>query len=292
MEAFETIRNRQMLLDSVINSTDDLIFFKDKNFLYLGCNTAFSQFVGKPKEYIIGKSDFDLFDKSVATLFREMDTLMLSQRTARSNNEWITYPDQHKAYMQTLKAPLEYAPNAFGVVGIARDISELYETQQKLKEQAYMDELTKIGNRKAFVKHLKEQLALFKRYNTLFSLLMYDIDDFKQVNDTYGHAVGDEVLIGIAHTITPIIREHDGHFRIGGEEFVILFPQTPLEQALPVAQKIRQAVEKLHIIEGRSVTISVGVAQANAEDTFESLFARVDALLYKAKHQGKNSVCS
>lgn len=166
-------------------------------------------------------------------------------------------------------------------------------------EHATLDALTGYNNRHQFEKRLKETTASAKRQNQPLCCIMSDIDFFKKVNDTYGHAVGDCVLKTVAKTIKKELRESDIASRYGGEEFIFLLPQTNIEEALVVAQRLRQAVEKKKInieeynIENTkeiSVTISIGVSQYKNEKDFESLYKNADSALYQAKETGRNKV--
>jgi diguanylate cyclase (GGDEF)-like protein len=216
---------------------------------------------------------------------------MLEKNKVSSNYEWLTYPDGQKFYHLVQKIPFKYNNKDVGVLGIARDITELHLAQKKIKEQTYIDELTKLYNRKSYNKRLEEFLSLKKRYKTKFSMIMYDIDDFKYVNDTYGHKVGDEVLVKMSQVVKSMIRENDYIFRIGGEEFVILLPETGLESAISVAEKVRKSIEeKLKYITDKTITISLGVSESNESDTEDTIFKRVDGLLYESKNNGKNQV--
>jgi len=285
------IEKSESILSSIINSTNDLIFFKDKDFNYLGCNDAFLRFVGKTKESMIGHNDFELFSNKTASAFREMDIKMLEKNKVSSNYEWIEYPNDEKYYMLVQKIPFKYNNKDTGVLGIARDITELHLAQKKIKEQTYIDELTKLYNRKSYNKRLAELLSLKKRYKTKFSMIMYDIDDFKYVNDTYGHKVGDDVLVKMSQIVMSMLRENDYIFRIGGEEFVILLTETGLDSATSVAKKLRENIEdKLKSVTDKKITVSIGVSESNESDNEDSIFKRVDDLLYKSKNSGKNKV--
>jgi len=287
------IHSSNFLLHSLINATDDLIFFKDKNFNYLGCNEAFLLFVGKSKEEMVGHSDFELFNLEMATLFREMDVEMLKENKTLTDFEWVTYPDGRKVYLQTQKIPFHYNENKIGVLGISRDLTQLHLAQKELKKQSYIDPLTKTNNRRSYQKKFTKLIALHERYKTPFSVIMYDIDDFKKINDTYGHNVGDKVLIEMSALVQSTLRVNDTLCRIGGEEFIILLPETSQESALRVAEKIRSNVEnELHTIENKSITISLGVCEVRESDTEDTLFIRVDGLLYESKRNGKNRVTS
>lgn len=170
----------------------------------------------------------------------------------------------------------------------------------KILKDATLDALTGLNNRHQFAIRLREETASAKRQNTPLCCIMTDIDFFKKVNDTYGHAVGDCVLKNVARTIKKELRENDIPARYGGEEFAILLPHTTLEEATLVAQRLRCAIEKKKInieeynIEGTkqlNVTISIGVSAYNkAQKEPEQLYQNADKALYKAKEGGRNRV--
>ncbi|MBR5305109.1 MAG: GGDEF domain-containing protein [Candidatus Gastranaerophilales bacterium] len=166
-------------------------------------------------------------------------------------------------------------------------------------EHATLDALTGYNNRHQFEKRLKEMTASAKRQNQPLCCIMSDIDFFKKVNDTYGHAVGDCVLKTVAKTIKKELRESDIASRYGGEEFVFLLPQTNLEEATIVAERLRASVEKKKInieeykikdIKEISVTISIGVSEFKNEKDYEMLYKKADSALYEAKETGRNKI--
>jgi len=155
------------------------------------------------------------------------------------------------------------------------------------------DNLTKVKNVKAYKERIDELLSLFERYNTPFSMMLFDIDNFKVINDTYGHRAGDAVLIEMSSLIQKNIRLTDTLFRVGGEEFVILCPNTTLYEAIDVAEKVRKVVESdLHTITNQRITISIGVSEVKIADAEDTLYRRVDGLMYRSKQNGKNRVTS
>ncbi|MEA1982208.1 MAG: diguanylate cyclase [Campylobacterota bacterium] len=162
---------------------------------------------------------------------------------------------------------------------------------KKLEDETTTDHLTRLKNRKYFYKKFREAINVYKRYKTPFSLILYDIDNFKKINDEHGHKVGDTVLIQMSQLVESIIRESDTLCRVGGEEFTIILPQNTLSDAKESAEKIRLSVEKnLHSILGRPITISMGVAEFEESDTEDTLFIRTDKNMYRAKNNGKNQV--
>lgn len=172
------------------------------------------------------------------------------------------------------------------------DITELQEYTYELQFQANHDHLTKLYNRQKFNEELSKEILRETRYQHRLAIIMFDIDDFKIINDTYGHDVGDVVLIKIAEAVKHTIRSTDVVCRWGGEEFMVLLPETGLIEAETIAEHVRQAVCELKFTEfEESVTISLGVAKFVVdEDTNESLLKKVDLALYDAKGSGKNKV--
>lgn len=166
-------------------------------------------------------------------------------------------------------------------------------TYSTILQYATLDALTNLNNRRQFETRLSQEISITKRQNNPLCAMMIDIDFFKKVNDTYGHAAGDEVLRSVAGIIKQELRESDIPSRYGGEEFAVLLPYTSIEDAKVVGERLRKAVEKASIpIEEQniSVTISMGLAEFNREETGEQLFERADKALYEAKTNGRNQV--
>lgn len=164
---------------------------------------------------------------------------------------------------------------------------------KRLLSAALKDPLTSLYNRRHFDERLATACAAATRHGEVFSLVVIDIDNFKHVNDTYGHAVGDVALKTVADIMTLGARREDEAFRYGGEEFAILMRSTPAKGALEVSERRRKSVEDVLIqYDGVTlkVTASFGVAEYRAGDTELSMFERADKALYEAKHSGKNRV--
>lgn len=167
-------------------------------------------------------------------------------------------------------------------------------TYSEILQNATMDALTGLNNRRQFETRLAEQYSVANRQNTPLCAIMLDIDFFKKFNDTYGHAVGDMVLKTTAGVIKSQLREYDIPSRYGGEEFCILLPQTGIEEAKVVAERLRSAVESVEITldDKRTVklTISIGLAELDIKDMAEDLYMKADKALYDAKESGRNKV--
>jgi len=174
---------------------------------------------------------------------------------------------------------------------------QMQDMLEELKFLASTDSMTKLYNRRYFTKISEHILELAKREHKDLSLIMLDIDKFKNVNDTYGHQVGDDVIIILAKKLIDHQRKSDIACRYGGEEFVLLLPNTSLEEAKSVAQKIRKDIESLTVNfssnQSLNFTISLGVSQVNIDDekNIEIALKRADDALYEAKESGRNKVC-
>lgn len=175
--------------------------------------------------------------------------------------------------------------------------SESSELKSKLKianNQALRDTLTGLPNRHAYNERLETELARWKRYHSPLSLIVWDIDHFKNINDSYGHKAGDKVLLLIAKQLSEYSRATDFLSRFGGEEFTMLLPNTNSQSALILANQLRQTIEKTGFnASGASVTITIscGVTEFILNDTDETAFERADQALYQAKQEGRNRCC-
>ncbi len=162
-------------------------------------------------------------------------------------------------------------------------------TYSELLEHATLDSLTGFYNRGELEDRIKQETAIARRQNTPLCAIMVDIDFFKNINDTYGHAMGDHVLKTTASVIRAQLREYDIAGRYGGEEFAIILPATDINEARKAAERLRKAVEK-RAINNIHVTISLGLYEFKAEDAEEDLIQNADKALYRAKEGGRNKV--
>ncbi|UFS70331.1 sensor domain-containing diguanylate cyclase [Geomonas sp. RF6] len=167
---------------------------------------------------------------------------------------------------------------------------------KRTKLMAITDALTGLHNHRYFKQYFRQEFGRAKRYHKPFSIIMLDVDDFKSFNDSYGHATGDKVLIAMGSSILETIRSVDVGFRYGGEEFIVILPETRLESAIQVAERLRENVmngttKALRGQISRGVTVSIGVASyPENTDRLDELFNIVDTLLFQAKKEGKNKV--
>lgn len=172
------------------------------------------------------------------------------------------------------------------------DITQIKEKSNLLEYQASHDRLTGLFNRNKFDEFYSKEVKRSKRYKTELSIIIFDIDDFKIINDTHGHQIGDMVLKEISQITSIHTREQDIAVRWGGEEFLVLLPHTNLDGARTVANKIKTNIEEYSFAAqlNLKITASFGVCELREDDTDESLILRTDKFLYEAKNSGKNKV--
>ncbi|MBV7511935.1 sensor domain-containing diguanylate cyclase [Pseudomonas sp. PDM25] len=180
------------------------------------------------------------------------------------------------------------------IVGIAEDITDKKQIETELQRLATTDVLTQSSNRRHFFECAHREFEQARHQRTPLAFLLLDIDDFKVINDTYGHQEGDNVLQRIAECGRATLRRGDVFGRVGGEEFAAVFPGCAPDMAMQVAERLQREIQRLSFSHGDQtfgITVSQGLTSLTAEDeSIDSLFARADAAMYKAKHQGKNRI--
>ncbi|MFP4138813.1 MAG: diguanylate cyclase [Halomonas sp.] len=202
----------------------------------------------------------------------------------------IHHGDGSIRWLECRSTPRREADGGILWTGILLDITQRKQAEERINAMAITDGLTGITNRQAFGRLLEKEMARAHRYGSPLSLIMYDLDHFKHINDHFGHNAGDDVLKALTGLVNRTLRDSDLHGRWGGEEFMVLLPETDLEAAGKVAEKLRQAIAH-HRFKGiGGVTASFGVAQLSPGENDRSLVHRVDEALYRAKALGRNRV--
>jgi PAS domain S-box-containing protein len=190
---YQQYHEKQQLLLALLDSIPDLIFYKNTEFEYMGCNRAFEVFAGRSEEEVLGKTDFDLFDRETASRFREMDEKMIARNLPQRNEEQVTYPNGSKIYLDTLKTPYYDAEgNLLGLIGISRDITHRKEREDEIQYLNFHDVLTGLYNRSYFEQARRQ---LDKEESLPLSVIIGDINGLKLINDAFGHAEGDQCCI-------------------------------------------------------------------------------------------------
>lgn len=293
------LEHEKALLEHSLNKSPEAIYWLDKKgkFYYVNCSAA--EILGYSTDEFKSLTTVDLHKNDPAytaetwpnrwKLLQEKKVLQYETQLSRKDSSVIDVEI-------VAKLVIHHKREFF--VAYARDIGKRKAKEKKiirlnreLEELASRDKLTGILNRSKFEDFLQQSLAEYKRYSKGIGVIMFDIDHFKSVNDTYGHIIGDSVLKQLAALVQDLIRESDIFARWGGEEFVILLPHSTLDEAHIVANKIHTGIEKHQFKSIGDLTVSIGVAAANRNDNSESLFLRVDRALYRAKESGRNRVC-
>ncbi|MDF2950279.1 MAG: ydaM1 [Sedimentibacter sp.] len=271
-------------IEEFLNLNLDLLCFTDTDGIFHRINKKFEDVLGYKAEDLEGKSIFSFMytensDNLVANTADENHipadfiNRFLCKDGSYKYLEWHTQPSVGKYIYYS-----------------ARDISKKIATEKRLREDAFKDQLTGINNRRLFDTIIDNEIEISEKSNKPLSMILLDLDNFKIVNDTYGHLVGDELLKQSAQTVSGIIRNSDIFVRYGGEEFVILMSQTSEDGAVLLAEKIRAALEiNIYPVTGRQ-TASFGVAVRMKGESFENWYQRLDEALYKAKRSGRNKV--
>ncbi|HEX7509194.1 MAG TPA: sensor domain-containing diguanylate cyclase [Polyangia bacterium] len=256
------------------------------------CNLAMAMMFGQTPEALVGlaKADFDalalglmneppkplcdkgLFPIGSAVRCEEFEV----SRPARTVARWVARKVQCPHY---------------AIVAVATDITADVDINSAYEKMALTDRLTGIANRRGIEREISQELLRLRRFQTPLSFALFDIDHFKVINDSHGHGTGDEVLRLVAKAISSSVRDTDRVARWGGDEFLVVLPETSYTGALLCAEKIRAKVETVSLRVGFSVTISGGVYQPCHGESISDLMTRTDARLYEAKNTGRNRIC-
>ena len=230
--------------------------------------------------------DREKFAQARLALLRAAGKMDLECRIRRQDNQvrWIWVRASN----------LNRTPEPDWIVGVIEDITDRKRLELALRKMAKTDALTELANRAHFFEHGELERYRATRYSHPLSVMMIDIDFFKQVNDTYGHAVGDQVLVMVTHTCRQLLRATDLMARIGGEEFGVLLSETDIHAAEELAKRLQTtiAAQQVEVDDGAvAVTLSIGVSQLQSGDnTFDAVLKRADDALYQAKQNGRNQV--
>lgn len=292
------LRRSECELSMILDKIKAHVYIKDVSSIYTYVNADMCAYLGKAKAEVVGKTDKEIFGAQISQTFQDsdqrvMDDLEISTAIEKSQN----FLTGEECYFWSVKVPLVNElgnPNA--ILGISTNVSEQKRLEKELRELASTDVLTGIYNRRYFFEVCELEIQRAHRYKHDLSMIMLDVDWFKNINDSFGHAVGDETIKTMTRLCQDALRTTDILGRIGGEEFAILLPETQLKAAEVIAQRIRQSAENFTFdtgtLEVGKFTASFGVTMLVAQDQFaDDLLKRADIALYEAKKGGRNRVC-
>ncbi len=287
---FRSVREDEAWINLVLDSLPVRIMRVSRDLRYLYVNRAFGGLSGLPRSAVIGRTVAEILGKDLFGLHEHHMKAALTGRTER-------YEVRRRAKGAEFVDSVACVPhvdgqgNAADFFMLCVDVTERARLEERLNDLASRDPLTGAFNRRAFMERVESELERRSRAGAPLSFAIVDLDHFKNVNDTWGHAAGDEVLKVIAETCRRVLRSPDVFGRFGGEEFVALLPGADFAEAGRVAERLRSAVETA-VVETSDgsirVTLSAGYTTARPGDTPEDLLRRSDAALYESKRSGRN----
>lgn len=293
LRAREADRKEIRFLQQLLDAIPVPIFYKDADRIYRGCNEAFARYLGRDRDEIVGRHVTAIAPRDLAERYEIADLELLATGGQQIYESRVEYGDGTLRDVLFNKAVLHGEDGGiWGLVGTMLDITERKEAEEKLFFHAFHDALTGLPNRSLFMERLSQALAQAKRSGSLLAVAYLDLDRFKLVNDTLGHAVGDELLKAAADRLRSGLRESDTLARMGGDEFTLLLPGVPDARAVARAcERILSALSQPFHVAGREliVSASVGVALYPTDgDEAGLLLQRADRAMYRAKEAGKN----
>jgi diguanylate cyclase (GGDEF)-like protein/PAS domain S-box-containing protein len=282
-------------LQAVVDAIPGALHVIDEQGYFVRWNRAAQELVGAPEDRMPQTRLLDAICEEDRPLVASLVGEALAKGYAETEAR-VAHPDGETRWRFLTARRVDIAGKAY-LVGMGLDVTERKKLERELEHQAQTDFLTGIPNRRHFLNLADLELARARRYARPFSMLMLDLDLFKSVNDRYGHRIGDLTLQKVVEVCGGMLREVDVVGRLGGEEFGIILPETDAEQALQVADRVRQAVASASVAlpQGGSVgiTTSIGVATySEADPDFDAVLARADRALYEAKRSGRDRVSS
>ncbi|MEA2072336.1 MAG: diguanylate cyclase, partial [Campylobacterota bacterium] len=268
------LKRKQDLLDTVLNNVDAYIYMKDQDYKYIYLNPKTASLFKMDPEDVVGKREEDFLSKEDAEHFRQLDAKVFKTGDVQSGEEEFIASDGVLHNYWSTKVPIKDKDGKIrSYIGISTDITQLSTT----------DALTGIHNRRTLDIEIKKIFSHYKRNKHNYCIIMADIDHFKQINDRYGHFEGDTALQILSKTIQKNIRSTDVFGRWGGEEFLLVCPDTKIENASHLAEKLRYEIEKLSSKLDYQLTISLGVSKSTEDDTDAyRVVKRADKNMYRA----------
>ena len=287
----QELAKQKNLLSLVLENIDAYVYMKDKDRRYLYANEKLAELYQKPIKDIVGKLEEELLPKETAERFAALDRKVIENGQKVAGEEIIHGLDGEDMHCWSIKIPLFNDGDTYGLIGISTNITEVIRLKNEFHELARIDSLTGVLTRRFLIEHLEIELKKTQRRKTSLALLIIDIDYFKDINDTYGHAFGDTYIISIVQACHKTLREGDLMGRLGGDEFVIVIDDTNEEGMATAAERLCNAVQTVSITapDGTrlSLSISIGVALSCPSSTIDSLIDNADSALYHAKSDGR-----
>ncbi|MDX1318752.1 MAG: diguanylate cyclase [Oceanospirillum sp.] len=285
------LAEQRNLLNQVLENIDSYVYIKDKEGRYLYVNQNTAELYGVPKEKIIGELEKNILPGDIAHKLSLMDKKVFESGAKVTGEEIVSHADGSMQHCWSIKIPIASDDGSERLIGISTDITELIELKNKFQELAKRDELTKVMTRRFILEEAELLLKLAQRRHYQLAAIMIDIDNFKMVNDTYGHVFGDSYIVAITDACVGVIGEEDLIGRLGGDEFLIIMDETNPEAVSDAARQILKAVNGIDIKdpagEPIAASVSIGCALSAEGMTLIDLIGKADDGLYTAKEAGR-----
>lgn len=284
------IRRERDFTRRVINSLPGIFFLVDEDGQDVLWNTNLETVTGYGGDELASMSLFSLFDANSRQALRDR----LQEALSQGHAEWeaiVVTRDGRRLPFHVKGERIEMDGNPH-VIGMGVDITQRKRLEDELRRLATTDALTGIATRGHFLDSAELEIERTRRYQRPLAVMMLDIDHFKAINDSHGHAAGDMAIRKVVGVLMQLLRVEDMVGRLGGEEFGVLLPETDLERAVIVAERIRERIAALHVVHGESritLTVSIGLTEYRRGDAgIDALLLRADQALYEAKRGGRN----
>jgi diguanylate cyclase (GGDEF)-like protein/PAS domain S-box-containing protein len=291
------------LHQTLLENLFDGVYYVDKNRIITFWNKAAERLTGYSQSEVLGSSCSDNILKHIDENGREMCKngcplhATISDGQMRESLLFLHHKQGHRVPVHIRISPIiDKHGDIIGGIEIFSDNSQpllMLKELEQLKKEAHLDPLLQIGNRRYAEMIFQARLYELDAFDVPFGAILLDIDYFKKVNDSHGHAFGDEVLLMVCRSIGGVLRQLDSLIRWGGDEFLIFLPNVTKEGLQTIAERIQVFIESSFImVENQkvAVTVSIGASFAQKEETLESIIKRVDLLLYESKQNGRNKL--
>ena len=311
-ERTQALQESQALYRLLTEDAQDVLWRTDGQLVLTYISPADEKMRGFRADEVVGHSIFEMFTDEGVEVIKSMLRLRAMEDAAGGTERFLRFQVEHRCkdgrliWGEVLSKPDRNAQGEIiGYHGITREITERKRLEEQVRQLAFHDTLTRLANRRLMLDHLEQAMSASKRSQRHGALLFLDLDNFKPLNDTHGHGVGDLLLIEVAERLKACVREADTVARFGGDEFVVLLcelssqPGEAAEQAVAIAEKVRTRLAEPYVLQSapsapairHECTASIGVAVFRGRDESQNaVIDRADAAMYRAKEEGRNRI--
>lgn len=311
-ERTQALQESQALYRLLTEDAQDVLWRTDSQLVLTYISPADERLRGFRADEVVGRHVFDMFNEEGEAVLKAMIARRVQEEASGTPVGFLNFEVQHRCkdgrliWGEVLSKPERNAQGEIiGYHGITREITERKRLEEQVHQLAFHDPLTHLANRRLMLDHLEQAMSASKRSQRHGALLFLDLDNFKPLNDTHGHGVGDLLLIEVGERLKACVREADTVARFGGDEFVVLLselstqPGEAAEQAVAIAEKVRTRLAEPYVLQSapsapsirHECTASIGVAVFRGRDESQNaVIDRADAAMYRAKEEGRNRI--